>query len=228
MLLKILSEKIKDSKLINLIGSFLKAGYMEGWKYFQTYSGTPQWGILSPILANIYLHELDKKVAEIKKRFNTTERKKYTEEYAEIRRRIGTLSMRLKNHPDSPNSNDWKVEKGKLRKQLVKIPACQDNNKRMCYVRYADDFLIGVVGSKEDCIAIKAELKEFLANTLKLELSDEKTKITHSSESARFLGYDVSVRRSQELKRNKNGIKQRILNGTVSLNAPLRARLKNT
>jgi len=147
---------------------------MEGWKYFQTYSETQQGGILSPILANIYLHEFDKKVAEIKKRFNITERKKYTEEYAEIRRRIDTLSMRLKNHPDSPNSNDWKVEKGKLRKQLVKIPACQDNNKRMCYVRYADDFLIGVVGSKEDCIAIKAELKEFLANTLKLELSTRK------------------------------------------------------
>ena len=102
----------------------------------------------------------------------------------------------------------------------------RDSSKRICYVRYADDFLIGVVGSKEDCVVIKAELKEFLTDSLKLELSDEKTKITHSSESARFLGYDVSVRRSQELKRRSDGVKQRVLNGTVMLNAPLKDKIE--
>lgn len=61
---------------------------------------------------------------------------------------------------------------------------------------------------------------------MKLELSDEKTKITHSSESARFLGYDVSVRRSQELKRRSDGVKQRALNGTVMLNVPLRDKIE--
>ncbi len=69
VLLGILAEKIKDSKFINLIGAFLKAGYLEDWNYHSTYSGTPQGGILSPILANIYLNELDKKVAEIASRF---------------------------------------------------------------------------------------------------------------------------------------------------------------
>lgn len=225
-LLAILSVKIKDSKLINLIGAFLKAGYMEEWKYFQTYSGTSQGGILSPILANIYLRELDKKVAEIKKSFDSTEPKKYTEAYAQVSREIDSLSMRLKRHPDSPDCEMWKAKKAELRKQLVKIPVYQDNNKRISYVRYADDFLIGVVGSKEDCVAIKAELKEYLADVLRLELSDEKTKITHSSENARFLGYDVSVRRSQEVKRRKDGVKQRVLNGTVMLNAPLKDKIE--
>ena len=70
VLLNLLSEKIKDSKFINLIGKFLKAGYMENWEYHKTYSGTPQGGILSPILANIYLHELDKKVEAMQKEFN--------------------------------------------------------------------------------------------------------------------------------------------------------------
>lgn len=226
VLLNILSEKIKDSKLINLIGAFLKAGYMEEWKYFQTYSGTPQGGILSPILANIYLHELDKKIAEIKKRFDSNEPKRYTEEYASLKRQIDALSMRLKRHPESPNAEQWKAEKAALKKQLVKVPVYQDSSKRICYVRYADDFLIGVVSSKEDCVVIKAELKEYLADSLKLELSDEKTKITHSSESARFLGYDVSVRRSQELKRRSDGVKQRVLNGTVMLNAPLKDKIE--
>lgn len=226
VLLKILSEKVKDSKLINLIGAFLKAGYMEEWKYFQTYSGTPQGGILSPILANIYLHELDRKVAEIKQRFDSNEPKKYTEEYGRICRRISTLHRKSKNHPDSPDREKWIAEEVELKRQRVKIPAYQDNNKRICYVRYADDFLVGVVGSKEDCVEIKAELKGFLAGELKLELSDEKTKITHSSEPARFLGYDVSVRRSQELKRRSDGVKQRALNGTVMLNAPLRDKIE--
>lgn len=81
-------------------------------------------------------------------------------------------------------------------------------------------------GSKEDCATIKAELKGYLADVLKLELSDEKTKITHSSENARFLGYDVSVRRSQELKRRSDGVKQRALNGTVMRNAPLKDKIE--
>lgn len=148
LLLGILAEKIKDSKLINLIGAFLKAGYMEEWKYFQTYSGTPQGGILSPVLANIYLHGLDKKVAEIKKRFDTTEPKKYTAEYMQVKREINSMHMRLRKHPESPDSEKWKARKTELKKQLVKIPVYQDNNKRICYVRYADDFLIGVAGSK--------------------------------------------------------------------------------
>lgn len=226
VLLGILSEKIKDSKLINLIGAFLKAGYMEEWKYFLTYSGTPQGGILSPILANIYLHELDKKVTEIKKRFETKEPKRFTKEYAKICCRINVLHRKSKNNPDSPECEKWIAKEVELKRQRVKIPVYQDNNKRICYVRYADDFLIGVVGSKEDCVEIKAELKEFLSDVLKLELSDEKTKITHSSESARFLGYDVSIRRSQELIRRSDGVKQRALNGTVMLNAPLKDKIE--
>lgn len=226
MLLNILSAKIKDSKLINLIGAFLKAGYMEEWKYFRTYSGTPQGGILSPILANIYLHELDKKIADIKQKFDSNEPKKYTEEYGRMRARINTLHRKIKTDPNSPERPKWIAEAVALKRQCVKIPTYRDNNKRICYVRYADDFLIGVVGSKEDCVAIKADLRKFLAEELKLELSDEKTKITHTSEPARFLGYDVSVRRSQELKRRRDGVKQRVLNGTVMLNAPLKDKIE--
>lgn len=88
-LLEIISRKVKDSKLIDLIGAFLKAGYMEDWSYHQTYSGTPQGGILSPILANVYLSELDAKVEEIRKEFNTNGKPEFTDEYLTVRREIG-------------------------------------------------------------------------------------------------------------------------------------------
>ena len=93
------------------------------------------------------------------------------------------------------------------------------------FVRYADDFLIGVNGSKEDCVQIKRQLSEFIARTLKMELSEEKTLITHSNESARFLGYDVRVRRDQTVKPWKN-CKQRTLNNTVELLIPLKDKIE--
>src|SRR3546814_4600780 len=64
ILLRLLRKRIDDEKFIGLIGSMLKAGVMEDRVHTRTYSGTPQGGIVSPILANIYLHELDMFMAE--------------------------------------------------------------------------------------------------------------------------------------------------------------------
>lgn len=82
---------------------------------------------------------------------------------------------------------------------------------------YADDFLIGIIGSKEDAKEIKSKIKEFLNDTLKLELSDEKTLITHSKKKAHFLGYDIYVRRTHAAKRNRNGNLKRAFNGKIAL-----------
>lgn len=225
-LLDILSRKVKDSKFINLIGAFLKAGYMEDWQYFGTYSGTPQGGILSPILANIYLSELDRKAEELQRQFEVKETKHQTEAYRKKRREVEKLKKEISNSPDAPARVEGQKKLRSAQAELRKLPVNEPTNKRICYVRYADDFLIGVVGSKEDCAGIKAKLKEFLASELSLELSEEKTKITHSSEKARFLGYDVSVRRSNQLKRRKDGVIQRTLNYTVSLTAPLKDKVE--
>jgi hypothetical protein len=83
-------------------------------------------------------------------------------------------------------------------------------------VRYADDFLIGINGSKEDCQTIKQRLSEFICNELKMELSEEKTLITHSSNYARFLGYDVRVRRNNDVRKAGNTTQQ-----TAELAIPL-------
>ena len=226
-LLEVLSRKVKDSKLINLIGAFLKAGYMEDWEYHQTYSGTPQGGILSPILANIYLNELDMKIEDIKRRFDTNADAEFTDEYLAVKREVGRYDMRIRRHPDDPEVEEWKALKVAASKKFLTTPTYKPNNKRLNYVRYADDFLIGVVGSRKDCEDIKAELKTFLLEELHLVLSDEKTKITHSSEKARFLGYDVSVRRSNEIRKRSDGVKQRTLNNRVELLIPLVDKIEN-
>lgn len=85
----------------------------------------------------------------------------------------------------------------------------------------ATHLLIGIKGSREDCVWIKSKLAEFIGGTLKMELSEDKTLITHSNKCARFLGYDVRVRRNGKIKRGGNGnVKMRTLNGGVELLVP--------
>lgn len=226
VLLSILTRKVKDSKFINLIRKFLKAGYMEEWKYHATYSGTPQGGILSPILANIYLNELDMKIDEIKKAFDKPAKRKSTHEYSAKRWQIEKTEKAIKDCTNADEKAMLISELKKLRKELCQIPAKDQSDKKIVYVRYADDFLIGVNGTKEECQQIKSLLKEYLTEHLRLELSDEKTKITHSSDCARFLGYDVRVRRNNQLKKRSDGVIQRTLNLSVELLVPLKDKIE--
>lgn len=226
VLLSILTRKIKDSKFINLIRKFLKAGYMEEWKYHATYSGTPQGGILSPILANIYLNELDMKIDEIRKAFDKPAKRSSTHEYSAKKWQIEKVIKAIKACTNADEKALLITELKKLRKELCQIPAKDQSDKKIVYVRYADDFLIGVNGTKEECQQIKSLLKEYLTEHLRLELSDEKTKITHSSDCARFLGYYVRVRRNNQLKKRSDGVIQRTLNLSVELLVPLKDKIE--
>ena len=111
-----------------------------------------------------------------------------------------------------------------LQKDILRLPAKPADNKKFTFVRYADDWLAGVCGTKRECEELKAEIADFLKTELKLTLSEEKTLITHSSQNVRFLGYDICVRRNQQVKghRMKNGTwrKTRSLNGKVALTVP--------
>ena len=226
VLLSILTRKIKDSKFINLIRKFLKAGYMEEWKYHATYSGTPQGGILSPILANIYLNELDMKIDEIRKAYDKPAKRSSTHEYSAKKWQIEKVIKAIKACTNADEKALLITELKKLRKELCQIPAKDQSDKKIVYVRYADDFLIGVNGTKEECQQIKSLLKEYLTEHLRLELSDEKTKITHSSDCARFLGYYVRVRRNNQLKRRSDGVIQRTLNLSVELLVPVKDKIE--
>jgi len=218
-----LAERIKDDRFLRLIRKFLKAGYLEDWQYCNTYSGTPQGGIISPILANIYLDNLDRYMEELKKQFDKgAERAVYPETY-ELEKKRGVLAKKLRGTNSEEERRELTEKIREIDRKKLTMPYSDPFDtsfKRLQYVRYADDFLIGVIGSKEDAIAIKEQVKAFIAGILKLELSDEKTLITHSEKKARFLGYDISVRRSAATKMDKTGRLCRHLNGTVCLEMP--------
>lgn len=140
----ILTRKIKDSRFINLIRKFLKAGYMEDWKYHATYSGTPQGGILSPILANIYLNEIDMKIEKMKKEFDKHTRYTCTHEYGVKSWQIEKIRHKINETTNTDEKAVLISELKQLRKELRRIPAKDSSDKKIVYVRYADDFLIGV------------------------------------------------------------------------------------
>lgn len=226
VLVGLLNNKIKDARITKLIYTFLKAGYLENWQYHKTYSGTPQGGIISPLLANIYLHELDKFVMKLKSEFDTPGVGQITPEYRELHNEIKRLSHRLTKVTGEEREMVLAEYKPK-RQKLMTIPCTAQTDKKLKYVRYADDFLIAVKGNREDCQWIKSKLAEFIGDTLKMELSEDKTLITHSSKCARFLGYDVRVRRSGKIKRGGPGhVKMRTLNGGVELLVPLNDKIR--
>lgn len=226
VLIDILHKRIDDEAFISLMWKFLKAGYMEQWQYHMTYSGTPQGSGMSPILANIYLNELDRYMGEYKARFY-----KPTRTANPAHRNMASKIFYYKAKNDKV-WDDLSVEEKKecartlrqMRSEQRKLPTHpvqETSYKAIQYVRYADDFIVGVIGSHEDAKKLKQDLTVFLKEKLGLTLSTEKTKITNTAENARFLGYDISVSRSQDIKRLKNGKRQRVYSGVVQLRMPL-------
>lgn len=226
VIINILQRRIDDEAFIQLIWKFLKAGYMEQWAYNRTYSGVPQGSGVSPILANIYLNELDKFMEEYAEGFHKGREKKMNPKYKSITNRLSEYRCEGKavwqelSREERKERSKVLKEKLKIQKSMTPTVPIDTNYKRIQYTRYADDFLVGVIGSKEDAETIKSDIKKFLEETLKLEMSDEKTKITHMGDRARFLGYDVTVSRDQTLKKTVNGKVQRTQSGVVKLYVP--------
>jgi group II intron reverse transcriptase/maturase len=210
VMLGILGEKIHDNRFLRLLRHMLTAGYLEDWEWNATLSGAPQGGVTSPVLSNIYLDRLDTFVETVlipeytrgtvrannpayREMINTIARARYRGDRATVR---------------------------ELRKQLRSMPSkdLHDSGyRRLRYVRYADDHLLGFVGPKAEAEEIKARLAEFLRDELKLELSKEKTLITHGrTGAATFLGYEITVQHNQA----KLTGGRRAVNGAVGLRVP--------
>ncbi len=186
-LLRIVGKHITDKRFLHLIGQFLRAGYVDNWEYHKTYTGTPQGSNLSPVLANIYLHEMDKAI-EIKiAEFNRGDKRRMRPAYSQI------ATRKTKAKTLARETGNWTAYKV-LEKQLLDMPASDPFDpefRRMTYVRYADDFLIGINGSKADAETVRVWLTDFVKTELRLEMSAEKTLITNAGKCTRFLGYDV-------------------------------------
>jgi len=226
VMISILRERIIDDRFIRLIRKFLNAGYIEDWVFNKTYSGTPQGGIISPILANIYLDRLDKYMAEYVARFEKGLRKKKNTEYRHYQRKKGRATKELKS-VETQTEREAIIERvrkyDKLMLQTEPNDEMDSEYRRLRYIRYADDFLCGIIGSKEDAQVIKEDIKKFLSEKLKLELSDEKTLITHSETPANFLGFHIRNRKSAHIKRDSIGRLKRCYSKTVEIKIPVDA-----
>ncbi|MEU8695016.1 reverse transcriptase domain-containing protein [Streptomyces sp. NPDC048665] len=209
-MLGILGEKIHDNRFLRLMRNMLEAGYMEDWVWNATLSGSPQGGVVSPILSNIYLHKLDEFVEKVLKKEYTRGRVKAPN--PAYQRTQGAL-RRARARGDRETAHE-------LRKQLRGMASGDPQDpgyRRLKYIRYADDTLLGFVGPKAEAEEIKERLADFLQTTLKLELSREKTLVTHArTEAAKFLGYEINVRYGN----SKITRGRRAVNGTIGLHVP--------
>ena len=211
VLLSALGEKLHDNRFLRLLKYLQKAGYIEDWKYGRTLSGTPQGGIVSPILANVYLDRMDKFVENVLIPAHTRgSARRDTREYT-----------RLLNQAARQRKRGNHAEALQLRKQLQQLPSCDPYDsgfRRLRYVRYADDFVLGFIGPKVEAQQVKESLETFLRDTLKLELSREKTLITHAtSQAAKFLGYELINQQASD-KFDHQG--RRSVNGQIGLRVP--------
>lgn len=207
VLLQVIGRQIQDARFLKLLKEMLQAGYMQDWHYHKTHSGTPQGGVVSPLLANIMLNELDKFVEnELLPDYNKGQSKERNPEY-----------MRLSWQMTAAKRRGDVAAYRQMRKERRQIPSQNTHDpkfRRLKYVRYADDFLLGFIGSRSEAMAIKEKLAQFL-QSIKLTLSPDKTLITHATEScARFLGYEIyiaqdnnrCVRKKKEAKRQGRSI----------------------
>jgi group II intron reverse transcriptase/maturase len=207
VLLDLLRKKIDDERFIRLIAAMLKAGYMEDWTFHATFSGTPQGGVVSPILANIYLHELDQFLAEMKARFDRGKQRRVHIPYQNLSNAIVDQRHLIDQLLAEGRSVEAEAEKEKVRELQAKRATLPAKNwfdpdfRRLLFCRYADDFLIGVIGSKDDAQEIMRQVAEFLRDRLKLEASSEKSKVSKASDGAVFLGYRVCTVSGGRIKR---------------------------
>ena len=223
-LIAILRKRIKDEKFLRLIRKFLSAGYMEDNTFHETYSGAVQGGIISPILANIYLDQFDKYMKEYKAGFEKGRKRAVLKSYARTgdkRHRLVEKISKSQNQEARQTLIAELKEFDKIYHAMPRSDAMDTSFRRLQYTRYADDFLIGVIGSKADTEQIKQDIGKYLAEKLKLELSEEKTLVTIATDKARFLGYDIRARKPSNLQRKtRRGCYARNYNGHIVLEIP--------
>src|SRR5713101_3916741 len=211
ILMHILRANILDNRLLRLIEGALKAGYCAAWTYHPSLSGSPQGAIVSPILSNIAMDRLDRFVQET-----------LMPEYTQGRQREGNPAYyRKANQVSYYRKTGHRERAEKIRREMQQLPSVNPGDvgyRRLRYLRYADDFLLGLIGSMAEAKEIKDSITTFLGTALTLTLSADKTLITHANTGrARFLGYEIGIMACQT---NFDHLKRRVINGRVGLYLP--------
>jgi len=202
-MIELLEKKIKDKRFLKLIRSMLTAGYLQDWKYHTTYSGVPQGGIVSPILSNIYLHELDKFIQQLADDFSKGKRRPVNPEYRKLRNRKHSLRKKIDQEGKQP---ELMIKLRELDKQMKQLPygdAYSCEYKRLLYCRYADDFVCGIIGSKQEAEEVKEQVILFLEKKLSLNIAPEKTRIESAKKGIKFLSYKISTWGREKIRKMK-------------------------
>lgn len=229
ILLNLLRKRIADERFIKLIGQMLTAGYMENWTRHATFSGTPQGGVVSPILANIYLHELDEYVADLKTKFDRGRRRAENPCYGRLTRGIYKRRLRVDRLRAAGRTAEADAVVQEIRAMEAErstMPATDGhdpNFRRLLYCRYADDFVIGIIGSKEDARQVMQQVTDYLHNILALAASPEKSKLGHIAKGTIFLGYEVrgiSGQRVVKVKLGRRHTRTRAASNRIHLHVP--------
>jgi group II intron reverse transcriptase/maturase len=210
ILVTMLAEHIHDGRFLQLIERMLKAGYLEDWRWNATLSGCPQGGIASPVMSNIYLDRFDRWVEQqLIPEYTRGNRRRVNPAYQTLNSQIRTAKRR--------GDRDAVRSLQRARRCLPSQDPNDPDYRRLGYVRYCDDFLLGFAGPKREAEQIKARIRAFLRNELKLELSEAKTLITHAaSQAARFLGYEIRTQHAD----TKITRGRRMVNGKIGLFVP--------
>jgi len=204
ILIILLRDKIRDEPFIDLVYKYIRVGYGEkSDEILPMKVGLAQGGLISPILSNIYMHPLDEWMEDVLiPKYTKGKRKRTNPEYTKM----------LRMHGRATN------------KRIGTGVANDENFGRVFYVRYVDDFLIGVIGSKETCKKIREEIKIFLEEHLAMTLNIDKTRITHTTtEKALFLGYDITCTPKSKMPIEYDSRKRLIRKTTRTIiNAPIK------
>ena len=198
--IKLLQKKIEDEKFVNLIRRLLKGGILLDNKIIHSLTDTPQDDTVSTILANIYFHELDLMVNKLIIDNSVTNKPRKDIMCKNISSKISLRSKKILSlgSKKSIEYNYIAKERSVLERTTMNIPNTTTNNIKIHYVRYADDWVIGIQGSLFLSKVILTKVVSFLTNNLKLELSKEKTKITCLHRGiVQFLGYDIFFPRNR-------------------------------
>jgi RNA-directed DNA polymerase len=228
-MIDLLEKKIDDSRFLKIIKAMLKAGYLENWAYHKTYSGTPQGGIISPILSNIYLNELDCYVERLIGEFSKGKKRPINPEYKRLGNAKYRLRKKMRQQGKTPELEKQLQEADKFQKEIPSGDMFSKDYRRLRYCRYADDFIIGVIGSKDEAEHIKKKVIDFLNDELKLQIAEEKTRIASGRKGILFLNYRISTwRNSKTLKRKIEGTYTtgRTVSEVISLRVPLKQVIK--
>lgn len=205
ILLKILWERIKDKKFLRFIKSMLKSGVMDDKKYEHSLNGTPQGGIVSPLLFNIYMLEFDKYIykefiAPVQKKNKYRENEKMSKTYRRIKYQTTVAVEKLKETKKEYQKNKEKIRKAKKKfketralKFRTPYNEIEVLKKGAVYARYADDWILALTCNKTEAEQIKEKISKFLNEYRKMQLDQEKTKITHLAKGVKFLGFEIRL-----------------------------------